>query len=163
MRQEKSIQNLHAGTMSVPARHWTDQLVDELLPFLSDDDSPSPLARHPSPLPVPGRMERQYTAPSTRVPAVLGLPPAVPPSGWVPSPDSVAWVKRVTMDGQRIHIRRQQDLVAGRHELGGRPKTQRPRGRNTLASTTRRRFDSEMRVNGAARGRGKGGRKSVKS
>ena len=124
--------------MSAPRRHWIQECVEALDSFLpsSDDEPTSPL---PRPRCRPVSSIRNSTSPpqSSRASALSGLSPNTPSShGWQPSPDAVAWVHRVTMGGQRLHIRRQQDLASGLHDIGGRPRVHHPRGRNTLASAS---------------------------
>ena len=93
---------------------------------------------------VPGhRVPRGGSLPAPRaLPASPRLMPTTPAAaatvgigGYSPSPDAIAWVKRVTHDGEALRIRRDQDRARGLQSLGRLPIRPRPhKSRSWLAS-----------------------------
>lgn len=99
-------------------------------PRLSSTPS-SPSEREPSrPMPVMLAPEQWYhSSPSSQgSPAIFVLPPK-PQQQWRPSDESVAFVERVTMGGNRLAIKRAQNLAAGRYSIGLQPKPLKVRGK----------------------------------
>ena len=97
------------------------------------------LLHHPLPLllchsDVPRRLTHSLPY-SSRGFSQSSDPPILSSSpGWHPSPSAVEWVRRVTFNGQRLNIRRSQELAAGRHTLGGRPRFHSSRDRAASVS-----------------------------
>ena len=97
---------------------------------LSSTPSP-PSEREPSRAkPVMLAPEQWYTSsPSSQGSPAIKVMPSKSQSQWRPSDDDVAFVERVTMGGNRLAIRRAQNLAAGRYSIGLQPRPFKARGK----------------------------------
>ena len=69
------------------------------------------------------------SSPSSQGSPAINVVPPRSPGRWRPSEDDVAFIERVTMGGNRLAIRRAQNVAAGRYSIGLQPKPSKVRGR----------------------------------